>query len=261
MPANVSVAYRYDGSFEGFLCCVFESYDRREIPSAIFSKEPDQLSLLPVKTIVTDREKAYRVLSSIPEKISPHAASVVQICFLSCHPQKELLLLKFLRLGYKVGHALTRRLADPLVSEVMKMELFVQNEMHFFKEFLRFSDYGGVLTSVIHPKNFVLPLIREHYCTRFPNEAIFIYDATHKAAFFYRDHRCEFFSVESFEPPEPGEEEKFYRALWKEYYDAIAIEGRYNPKCRMTRMPKRYWGDMTEFREVGRRGIGDGEMR
>ena len=26
------VVYAYDGSFEGLLCCVFESYERREIP-------------------------------------------------------------------------------------------------------------------------------------------------------------------------------------------------------------------------------------
>ena len=29
----------------------------------------------------------------------------------------------------------------------------------------------------------------------------------------------------------------------------IAIEDRYNPKCRMTHMPKRYWENMTEFLE------------
>ena len=44
-----------------------------------------------------------------------------------------------------------------------------------------------------------------------------------------------------------GEEELRYRAMWRKFYDTIAIEGRYNPRCRMTQMPKRYWGDMTEF--------------
>ena len=31
MPGG-DVVYRYDGSFDGFLCCVFESYVRRELP-------------------------------------------------------------------------------------------------------------------------------------------------------------------------------------------------------------------------------------
>ena len=41
--ANVTdVAYRYDGSFAGFLCCVFESYARHEIPSEICPPEEGQ---------------------------------------------------------------------------------------------------------------------------------------------------------------------------------------------------------------------------
>ena len=30
-------AYCYDGSFAGFLCCVFESYARKEIPAEVCS--------------------------------------------------------------------------------------------------------------------------------------------------------------------------------------------------------------------------------
>ncbi|MFQ7855321.1 MAG: DUF4130 domain-containing protein [Eggerthella lenta] len=35
--------------------------------------------------------------------------------------------------------------------------------------------------------------------------------------------------------------------MWRRFYDTIAIEGRENPRCRMTQMPKRFWGTMTEF--------------
>ena len=33
----------------------------------------------------------------------------------------------------------------------------------------------------------------------------------------------------------------------RRFYDTIAIRERENPRCRMTHMPKRYWGTMTEF--------------
>ena len=34
-PAHVTdTVYRYDGTFQGFLCCIFESYSRKEIPAA-----------------------------------------------------------------------------------------------------------------------------------------------------------------------------------------------------------------------------------
>lgn len=45
----------------------------------------------------------------------------------------------------------------------------------------------------------------------------------------------------------PDETEASYRILWKRFYDTVAIKERYNPRCRMTNMPKRYWGTMTEF--------------
>ena len=46
-------------------------------------------------------------------------------------------------------------------------------------------------------------------------------------------------------PARPKERE--IRALWRAFYDAIAIEGRRNERCRMSHMPKRYWAHMTEF--------------
>ena len=36
-PADVTdQVYRYDGSFQGFLCCIFESFSRREIPAGVW---------------------------------------------------------------------------------------------------------------------------------------------------------------------------------------------------------------------------------
>ena len=38
--------YEYDGSFEGFLCCVFESYAQKEVLAAIVSGEDPAITLL-----------------------------------------------------------------------------------------------------------------------------------------------------------------------------------------------------------------------
>ena len=37
--------YRYDGSFEGLMCCVYESFYKREMPLSIISREEAQQSL------------------------------------------------------------------------------------------------------------------------------------------------------------------------------------------------------------------------
>lgn len=99
----------------------------------------------------------------------------------------------------------------------------------------------------IAPKNRVLPLLRPHFCARYPEESFVLYDRTHREALFYRPRRWAIVPLEAFRAAAPGREERDFRRLWRRFYDTIAIEGRENPRCRMTQMPKRFWGTMTEF--------------
>ena len=45
------VAYCYDGSFAGFLCCVFESYARRRYPAEVCPPEEGQLNFFGARDI------------------------------------------------------------------------------------------------------------------------------------------------------------------------------------------------------------------
>lgn len=45
------VIFQYDGSFPGFLCCVFDSYAHKEFPIAFYSDE-ECVSLYPVRAVV-----------------------------------------------------------------------------------------------------------------------------------------------------------------------------------------------------------------
>ena len=57
---DADVVYLYDGSFEGFLCCVFESFAQHELPFAVWTPERETATLYPVKEIPTDRAKTRR---------------------------------------------------------------------------------------------------------------------------------------------------------------------------------------------------------
>ena len=81
------VVFQYDGTFEGFLCCVFESYVYKEFPIA-FSGNEECWSLYEVRYVVTEREHARRVYDSILRR-SKSAADVVRRGFLTCLPEKE----------------------------------------------------------------------------------------------------------------------------------------------------------------------------
>ncbi len=246
-PNRTVTVYCYDGSFDGLLCCMFESYESNEIPSDVLPEGADLPLLLPVKTIETDAIKAKRVLKSIPQKMGYQALDIIRRAFLTCHKQKELLILRFLRLGYRYGASVINRLTDETVHALITAVRHLNHEAHLFQGFIRFSEVNGALVAQIEPKNIVLPLIAAHFCERYPGEKFLIYDRTHGMALIYQNHEATICDIDAFEQPECGEEEKKFRALWRLFYDTIEIKERRNPRCRMSHMPKRYWNCMTEF--------------
>ncbi|MDR1159979.1 MAG: TIGR03915 family putative DNA repair protein [Syntrophomonadaceae bacterium] len=240
----------YDGSIAGFYCCVFESVYSRQIPCDIFVSHQAPYTLLPQKLITTDSQKAARVYRSIPLKISQQALRLVEVVFLSCMKQKELALLRFLLLAYRCNAKIMQMLAHPLVAPLLAAERHIRNESHLLRGFIRFADYDGILAASITPKNFVLPLIANHFITRFSDEDFLIFDKTHHAALTYQNRKKNFISVKEIEFSPASENENYYQALWKQFYNTVAIEARDNPKCRMTQVPKRYWENMTEMKDL-----------
>ena len=247
MPYRTNVIYRYDGSFEGLLCCVFESYYKGELPSDIIPPDTPQTSLFPMREIATDEQKSGRVLRSIGDKIGPEALDFVQRAFLTCLARKELYIIRFLRLGYRHGCAVMNMLTDEVVHPLFKAVRHLESESSLLLGFLRFSDFHGALVAEIGPKNFVLPLLTRHFCERYPEERFLIYDRTHSMALVYQPHKPAIIPLDDLVLPEPDESELGIRQLWRLFYDTVEVEGRHNPKCRMSHMPKRYWAYMTEF--------------
>ncbi|MCI9424214.1 MAG: DNA metabolism protein [Flavonifractor sp.] len=251
-------AYRYDGSFSGFLTCVFYSYAEREEPMTFIGPEDGRLSLWPEREVEASRELALRVYRAL-SRLGPEGRRIVVHGFLTCLEEKEVQLWRYLRLGFAQGRGFCRNLAHPLVAALDKAVYHAEHEAHMYKGFVRFSEQEGLLLAEIEPQNRVLPLLRVHFCQRFPQECFAIYDRTHREALFHQRGQWAIVPLEDFRLAAPGQTEREYRQLWRKFYDTIAIQERYNPKCRMTHMPKRYWGTMTEFQtgpaEPGRKEL------
>ena len=240
------MVYYYDGSFEGFLCCVFESYANKEVLTAIYRDEDLVPTLFASRSITTDRDHANRVLRKIV-KCSPYTANLLQKCYLTCLPDREIHMYHLVVKLLKEGPGFLRNFSDETLHPVVTAVRHLNGEAHQLKGFTRFSEFGGVLGGEIEPKNRVLPLLRSHFCARYQGETFFLYDRTHKEALLYANGKAVIQPLEHFEMAPPDEAEARYRLLWKRFYDTIAIKERYNPKCRQTHMPKRYWNTMTEF--------------
>ena len=241
------VVFQYDGTFDGFLCCVFDSYVHKEFPTAFYSDEEwCVLSFYPVRAVHTVSEHAQRVYRSLV-KLSPSAVQLLRKGFLTCLEEKELCLYCFIRKLFKDGPAFLKNQADPAYYPIAKAVRHMNGEVEKLRGFIRFSDYSGVLGAEIEPKNQVLPLLRHHFCSRYANESFFIYDRCHKELLLYTKGHSRIIPVDSLQLSLPGEEEVHYRRLWKQFYESIAIKERTNPRCQNSFLPKRYRGTMTEF--------------
>ena len=253
------ICYRYDGSFYGMLSCVFESFEKKEIPMQITYED---FSLFPIKEIETDETKAKRILNGIKKKIGVVPLEYIKYSFLANIHEKEIALIHFLQEGFKQGHkfiqtvttalgfertVIAQGLNNPHITKIIKGVDLLTLESQRFIQFARFNDHNGTLVSIIEPENIVLPLLANHFAERYPNEQFLIYDKTHSLALIYADYKISIQPIEHYELPPATEQEKQFQKLWQLFYNTIEINERHNPRCRMNFMPKKYWKNMTEF--------------
>ena len=237
-------------SEECLICGARLTYLEREEPMTFIGPEDGRLSLWPEREVEASRELALRVYRAL-SRLGPEGRRIVVHGFLTCLEEKEVQLWRYLRLGFAQGRGFCRNLAHPLMAALDKAVYHAEHEAQMYKGFVRFSEQEGLLLAEIEPKNRVLPLLRAHFSGRYPQERFVLHDRTHSEALFHQPgpQGCAILPVEDFSMGPAGAEELAYRKLWRTFYDTIAIEGRYNPKCRMTNMPKRYWAMMTEFQK------------
>lgn len=220
------VIYSYDGSFEGFLCCVFESYDKKETPLEVHSKKNGQISIFQNYDVPTDLTKANRVKKSIPKQMGFETMAFLRSAFLTCLEHKELHMLKFMYLGYKHGKKTIDMLSDDTVHILQKAVKHLYNEVHEYQGFVRFSLHKELMLATIKPKNCVLSLLGPHFSERFPHEKFLIYDQTHHMIYAHEQGKVWVADDADITLPEIDEEESYYRDLWQMFYDTIAIKER-----------------------------------
>ena len=247
------LTYLYDGTFEGWLCCVFESYEDKKIPGMIQAMPEDEDAIITEavlfdsKRIDTLPDKAARVKNGIVKRIGSGFLYTLKRMFCACVPDKEEKMLLFTHKGFRYGTEIMYLRQDPVICAIHKGLRDLGREIDKWYGFVRFSDIQGILVAVIGAKNNVLPFIARHFMDRYHNERFMIFDENHKMALVYKPGSCAVVPMERFLPGGISEEERLYRVLWKNYYDAIEIKSRHNEICRRTLMPKRYWEYLTEM--------------
>jgi probable DNA metabolism protein len=249
----IDMNYLYDGSYEGFLSCVYRHYyaaSPEGRAEGIYVADGYVGDLLRASVFIeTDEEKADAVSAAIEKKISSYDLLRVYHVFRTKTPEKEMKLLRYIRLGFKRGGDVGLLHGDAVVSEILAAERKLANEVHRLCGLIRFSVMSGdVLYSRIEPDHEVLEFLAPHFTDRFHSDPFIIHDIKRKKALVARNREWYITDLNYSEIFSKAESEDEVRKLWRGYFDAMAIRERTNPRCQRNLMPVRYWKHLTEMR-------------
>ena len=244
--------YRYDGSFEGFLCAVagcLEQGDRQ--PEFVLRGSDVEAGLFADAIIDVDtvRNAALAFRKRFVERVSRHSFATARYAWHSRKPGIELLVWRYLQTGLEQGSMLERMLTVEPVYSVNLIARQVSHEAHKFKGFVRFSEVdGGFLYARIEPDSDILALIAPHFAERVGDTPWVIHDLRRSSAAVYDLQSWRLVAgVELAEEPGYTSAEHDYAALWRRYFQHHAIAGRHNPKLQQKHVPLRVRKHLTEF--------------
>lgn len=241
------MVYLHDGTFDGFLTCVYNHYYERKVVGIYESSTYQPVLLEEVKFVTLDKDKANKVHSAMVEKFSEYMYSNVYHTFLSNEYDKDTWLLKYLEIAFVQGYNTERLRSVDEIFRVQKISRKVGFEKHRFLGLLRFTDIGSCLYARFEPDHNILTLLADHFSDRFKEERFIIHDVKRKIAVIGYMGNWMVTDFDRVMDEDLLDEEVFFRALWKEYFEAIGIEGRKNLKLQQSFVPLKYRKYLTEF--------------
>jgi len=247
--------YIFDGSLEGLLTAVFEWFERK--PSQVILEteknyQPDAFK--EVFYVQNDRKKADRVYNGLQKKLSKEWMRKFYCAYLSESPEIFNALFHFTTYIFLNDFAAEKNYGNTHVLAISKKAKSVEREKHRMEAFIRFQHTAdGIFYCGIDPDFNVLPLIINHFKTRYADQQWVIYDLKRHYGLFYDLHKVEEITMELNLPNlklpashQLNEKEALYSNLWRDYFKSTNIESRKNTKLHIKHVPKRYWKYLTE---------------
>ncbi len=246
----------YDGSFEGFLCCVFTAYEEKlELPDISAEGNVSAGLFNSPQEVITDAAKANRVWQSLQKKTSAITLKRLKWAFLSEIKGIENHLFSMIRYIFSEAGPVDLDYSHPAVLKVTQTAKKVGREKHRMEAFVRFRlTKDEIYFAAIEPDFNVLPIIKNHFKNRYADQRWIIYDLKRRFGLFYDLSKVDFIALD-LDPSiniSGGSSEFFaeaendFQVLWKEYFESVNIKSRANSKLHVQHLPKRYWKYLTE---------------
>jgi probable DNA metabolism protein len=249
--------YTYDGTFEGLLTCIFEGFSRKRFPDTIhrIGKQPQNMFADTV-AIHADSFKASRVWKGIQQKLTAKNKQLLYYAFLSEAEGIEIKIQHFAKRLFSENETIETDFGDSDVLEVVQNVRKVKKEAMRMLQFVRFQQIkDGIYFSGIDPIYDVLPLVLDHFRTRFADQQWLLYDLKRNYGAFYNKKSVEEVELTSSEIDRQtgkanenvlNEDDAIYQTLWKSYFEHINIKERKNLRLQRQHMPRRFWKYLTE---------------
>jgi len=252
----MTMLYRYDGSFEGFLCAVFCAFERRDRSAFIEAESVMSLRWCEEMTVATEPDKARRVTEGL-RRLSPRLPGTVYLAWLSRMDGIDDALLGFIRLGFDRRRDPQHMLYNGSAAKVMDAARKVGGEQHRFLQFLRFTKaLPDLYVADIAPAYDVLALIVPHFAARFADMNFIIRDKGRRKAALWDRTRWQMVEGDSELMSLPLPEDGEIEALWRRYFESVAIPERKNRRLQQRFVPLRFRENMTEFDKGAHRAAG-----
>ncbi len=251
------IYFLYDNTFEGLLTSVFEAFDRKQFPEKLIMENSNIPLFTEVHTILTQTNKAERVLTGLKKRLSGSAIQMLMVCFLSEEETIATTLFNYIRKTFLADKSIEMNFGDPDVLALSKTYRKVQREAEKVRQFVRFQKLAdGTFFAPFEPLYNVLPLVSDFFEDRFADQRWIIYDLKRKYGLSYNLEKTEIIHFKQLNTDlENGSlptellntEETDFQELWRSYFKATAIKERINPKLQRQHMPQRFWKYLTEI--------------
>lgn len=255
------IIFRFDGSFDGLLTAVFDSFSRKENPDALLQPQ-DALPLFydVLHEVDTDQEKARRVWEKLSKVLSKGACSALVAAYLTDNPEFPMYAFRFICRAVVSNASIETDFSDQSVLAVLKECRRVRGEAHRILQFLRFQKgIDGTYFALIEPLFDILPMTLSHFKDRFGDQNFIVYDRLRDYGYYYNkqelkkirlDKSMGYMSSGKLSSDQLDPEELLFQSLWRTYFKSTAIMERLNPRKQRQDMPVRYWKYLTEMNGI-----------
>lgn len=250
------ITFLYDGTLEGFLTAVFETYEQKLPEYRIRKQETYEQEMFGNAVVIhANKAKALRVWKGLQQRLTHAGLDFLLCASLSEMASAEDTMLGFIQYVFSRKENVESDYSNKYVLEIARISKMVHRERHRMKAFIRFqATRDGIYYAAIEPDFNVIPLIITHFKNRYADQRWLIYDLKRKYGIYYDLHTVENISLE-FTPENNGgeniavsfdEQEEMFQQLWRDYFHSVNISSRRNMRLHLRHVPRRYWKLLAE---------------